>query len=304
MKAAAEMPDAWDDDWEAQADSVSQQEAQPDPAPAPLTKAERLEQHAEANRKLWKSAYARAPPRQCFEARPESSAESPADRCLFSLTASDTPQTFHYLEANNDIPLASTFKPQVKVLSRNPVVVRDPVTGLAQLALDDTDQSDKRETQLTPDQIRAKQKRDREEKQWRYDEARAKIFGESASSSHGSSPGTITPPRSEGRQHPAPGRGRGRGGGPRSGPDPRQAQPDIRRQNGQGGPTRELYDPNYAPNYAPKSDPISQRRVPEGDAWKSPSARDEPQQPIRAPRGPDGSGRRGAGFVRRGAKGS
>ncbi|KAM4055124.1 hypothetical protein HRG_005931 [Hirsutella rhossiliensis] len=266
-KAAADIPDAWDDDWEAQVDSLPQQDVQPEGTSAPLTKAERLEQHAEANRKLWESA--------------------------------DTPQTFHYLEANNDVPLASTFKPQVKVLSRKPVVAKDPVTGLARLALDDdADQSDKREAQLTPEQIRAKQKRDREEKQRRYDEARAKIFGESASSSRGSSPGTVTPPRPEGRHQSGNGRGRGRGGGPRNGPDTRQSQPDIRRQNSQAGPTRELYDPNYAS----KPELPAQRRGPEGDAWKSPPPRDEPQQPIRAPRGPDGSGRGGAGFVRRGGK--
>lgn len=56
-KAAADVPDAWDDDWEAQADSSRpQHEAQHVQPSAPLTKAERLEQHAEANRKLWESA--------------------------------------------------------------------------------------------------------------------------------------------------------------------------------------------------------------------------------------------------------
>jgi hypothetical protein len=58
------VPDAWDDDWEAQADravteddenhhqgGVSLQAAQP------LTKAERITQHEAANRKVWESAY-------------------------------------------------------------------------------------------------------------------------------------------------------------------------------------------------------------------------------------------------------
>ncbi|PHH85611.1 hypothetical protein CDD83_167 [Cordyceps sp. RAO-2017] len=278
MKKAAAVPDAWDDDWETQADGA----VQPDEPPtAPLTKAERQTQHTEANRRLWESA--------------------------------DSPQTFHYLEANNKVPLTSAFKPQVKVLSRKPVIAKDPVTGMAQLAVDDeADTSDKKEAQLSPEQIRAKQKRDREEKQRRYDEARAKIFGESAPSSRGSSPGTVTPPpRSDGRHHSSQGRGRGRGGGQRSGPDSRQPQsfqqqlqqppqPEMRRQNSQVGPTRELYDPNCLP----KPDSALQRRGTDGDSFRSPIPRDEPQQPIRAPRGPDGSGRGGAGFVRRGAKGS
>lgn len=55
-KAAADVPDAWDDDWEAQADSLPHQDAPPGQESAPLTKAERLEQHAEANRRLWESA--------------------------------------------------------------------------------------------------------------------------------------------------------------------------------------------------------------------------------------------------------
>ncbi|KJZ76663.1 hypothetical protein HIM_03999 [Hirsutella minnesotensis 3608] len=267
MKKTAAVPDAWEDDWESQADTLSPQASQQHgPDPVPLTKAERLEQHEEANRKLWESA--------------------------------DAPQTFHYLEANNGVPLATAFKPQVKVLSRKPVVARDPVTGMARLGLDDgAVGADRPEAQPTPEEIRAKQKRDREEKQRRYDEARAKIFGESAPSSRGSSPGTVTPPRPEGRYHQGPGRGRGRGTGPRNGSDPRQHQPDIRRQNSQAGPARELYDPNYVS----RPDGFSQRRGFEGDAWKG---RDEPQQPLRAPRGPDGSGRGGAGFVRRGAKGT
>jgi hypothetical protein len=50
------VPDAWEDDWEAQADRVAHEpgpETQPE---APLTKAERLAHHTETNRKLWESA--------------------------------------------------------------------------------------------------------------------------------------------------------------------------------------------------------------------------------------------------------
>ncbi|KND95125.1 hypothetical protein TOPH_00156, partial [Tolypocladium ophioglossoides CBS 100239] len=267
-KAVATVPDAWEDDWETQADTAAQQDAQQQTAQAPLTKTERLTQHVETNRRIWESA--------------------------------DSPQTFHYLEANSNVPLTSSFKPQVKVLSRKPVIAKkDPVTGMSQLTVDDADDEDKKEVQLTPEEMRAKQKRDREEKQRRYDEARAKIFGESAPSSRGSSPGTVTPPRSDSR-HSAQGRGRGRGGGQRSSFDTSsRQQPDMRRQNNQNGPTRELYDPSCS--FRPDS--TAQRRGAQGDSSTAgPPPRDEPQQPIRAPRGPDGSGRGGMGFTRRGAK--
>jgi hypothetical protein len=55
------VPDAWDDDWEAQADKLvsddSNKKPEPEPEPEiPQTKAERLARHAETNRKLWESA--------------------------------------------------------------------------------------------------------------------------------------------------------------------------------------------------------------------------------------------------------
>ncbi|KAL9489223.1 hypothetical protein ACSS6W_001500 [Trichoderma asperelloides] len=149
MSRAGGVPNAWDDDdWETQADRSENKETQAAPQPN-LSRQERLQQHAEANRRLWESA--------------------------------DSKETFHYVEAaGGGVPLTTAFKPQVKVLSRKPVIAKkDPVTGLSQLSLDDDgDASRAPEVQMTPDEIRAKQKRDREEKQRRYDEARAKIFGE------------------------------------------------------------------------------------------------------------------------------
>jgi hypothetical protein len=52
------VPDAWDDDWEAQADRLDRKEPQAVPQPN-LSRQERMQQHAEANRKLWESAYGR-----------------------------------------------------------------------------------------------------------------------------------------------------------------------------------------------------------------------------------------------------
>ncbi|OAQ98797.1 hypothetical protein LLEC1_03874, partial [Akanthomyces lecanii] len=223
------VPDAWDDDWEAQADQAAKEEAE-NPAPEPiLTKSERLAVHAESNRKLWESA--------------------------------ESNETFHYVEAASTIPLAATFKPQVKVLSRKPVIAkRGGASGaLAQLSLDDDDA--KKEVQLSPEEVRARQKREREEKQRKYDEARAKIFGESAPSSRGSSPGigTTTPPRPDSRsqqQQQQQGRGRGRGGG--RGVDNARAQSDLRR----AAPTAPQVSPGklFDPNYAPKPDSGSAKR--------------------------------------------
>ncbi|XWW92315.1 hypothetical protein V2A60_000238 [Cordyceps javanica] len=301
MDKKAAVPDAWDDDWEAHADRAAKEEAEnPTPAPPVLTKAERLEAHTKSNRKLWEAA--------------------------------ETNETFHYVEATNTVPLAATFKPQVKVLSRKPVIAKrgDASGALARLGLgndDDDDDEAKKEVQLSPEQVRAKQKREREEKQRKYDETRAKIFGESAPSSRGSSPGlgggsgggTTTPPRPADSRSQQPhqqhqqGRGRGRGGG--RGADNARGQFESRRappsQPGTGG---RLYDPNYSP----KPDAGFQRRDEVasnvargggsggGGSTSSTSstkqqARDE-GMPVRAPRGPDGTGRGGFGFARRGAK--
>lgn len=306
MKKLA-VPDAWEDDWEAQADRAAIEDedetehehgggASLQPAPS-LTKAERITKHEEANRKMWESA-------------------------------DSTPQTtFHYVEASSTVPLTTSFKPQVKVLSRKPVIAkRDPVTGgMSQLSLqDDDDSENQKEPPLTAEEIRAKQKRDLEERQRRYDEARAKIFGESNPSSRGSSPGTVTPPRSDSR-HSGRGRGRGGGRGNNTNNHDGRGQLDMRRANNQYTAGRELYDPNFSP----KPDSMAQqRRGGEGDGsmranplahdlhqhqsqYQPPSLPPQKQQQqqlqqqaIRSPRGPDGSGRGGFGFARRGNRGS
>ena len=227
---------------------------------------------------------------------------------------SDTPQTFHYVEAgsNSGVPLTSPFKPQVKVLSRKPIIAkRDVTAGMSGLSLDD-DNETKKEVPMSPEEVRAKQKRDREEKQRRYEEARAKIFGESNPSSGASSPGTVTPPKVDGYA----GRGRGRGRGGYRNNDTRQIdnrQPENRafdaprRMQNMSGSGRELFDPNFSPK--PEQPP--QRRQPDySSPGRSVTPRDEQQQqlqpraPIRSPKGPDGSGRGGFGFAHRGNRGS
>lgn len=56
-RPTTKVPDAWeDDDWETQADkAVDEPEAQSSQSTT-MSKAERLAQHAESNRKIWESA--------------------------------------------------------------------------------------------------------------------------------------------------------------------------------------------------------------------------------------------------------
>lgn len=55
------VPDAWDDDWESQADKLAR-EAEASSSndktsePTTMTKSQRLAKHAEAQRKLWEAA--------------------------------------------------------------------------------------------------------------------------------------------------------------------------------------------------------------------------------------------------------
>ncbi|KAI1631467.1 hypothetical protein F4809DRAFT_165364 [Biscogniauxia mediterranea] len=300
-KPATKVPDAWeDDDWEAQADKAATTgESEPaTESQVKLSKKERLAQHAELNRKLWESA------------------ESP-------------PPNFHYLASRSDPPLASTFKPAVTVLSRRPtpqLATRrpdDPNNPNAAAARDDDDDDDDenpKKVQLSPEEIRAKQLREREEKQRRYDEARAKIFGTSNTGSGGggsggagasvaasnpssgtSTPGTVTPPRPSGDGRGQRGRGRGRGGGYRYNSEnrgDRDRDGNQRPGSQSGGSGRELYDPNFSPKPGFQLErrgggssggvPLSGRSTPRDD-----------DQVIRTPRGPDGSTR---GFAPRGAK--
>lgn len=225
---------------------------------------------------------------------------------------SETPTENLFVVASSNVPLATGFKPAVKVLSRKPtprmVVKRDPVTGLERLTLDDDeDEDDSTKHQPTPEEIRMRQQRELEEKQRRYEEVRAKIFGDSNASSGQSTPrNETTPPSSDGRQAYRK-QARGRGGGPRSEGSRSDSRHDGR-QDGQsrrtpvGNPigSRELYDPSYSPKPGfgiQKRDGESATPRP----GRATTPREE-EQAIRSPIGPDNSGRGGFRFARRGAK--
>ncbi|KAH0494067.1 hypothetical protein TgHK011_000701 [Trichoderma gracile] len=287
MSRSGGIPSAWDDDWESQADRERTERnnaKEPQVAPQPsMSRQERLQQHAEANRKLWESA--------------------------------DSPETLYHVEASGGVPLTASFKPQVKVLSRKPVVAkRNPsAAGGASLGSGDGDDDDDlrsgQQAQMTPEEIRAKQKRDREEKQRRYDEARAKIFGESAPSGEGG-----VSREGRGRGGNFGGGGGGGGGGYHGGNNNSSSNYNTgynsnnasntevggqdfepRRTTNLSGPRRELFDPNSSQKPRGGRDGSGS----ESSSMRGQQSRDE-HQAIRAPRGPDGTGRGGFGFARRG----
>ncbi|KAG0649960.1 hypothetical protein D0Z07_3972 [Hyphodiscus hymeniophilus] len=253
MSKKSAVPDAWDDDWESQADKA---DAQAEKAKAEeqvkVSKAERLARHAETNKKIWESA--------------------------------ETPETFHFLAARDNVPLKTEFKPALKVLSRKPVVQKvDPVTGLAKMTLDDEDDEElQKKDKPTPGQLRLQAQRQRDEKQKRYEEARARIMGTKSGSS---TPGAVTPPitQEDGKGN----RGKVRG---------RDHRVENRRPDSQSG-SKELFDPNYTP----KPGVQIQKRDGETSRSGTSTPRHE-EQVIRAPKGPDGTGRGGFGFAHRGGK--
>jgi hypothetical protein len=216
-------------------------------------------------------------------------------------------------------PLRSEFKPPPILLSRKGPIIKSsrppPTSGLSELTLndkaaessEDEDEVKARELSLAERQARAA--KDREEKQRKYEERRLELFGPAASgassASHvninnksgNSSPSSLTPP---GSRSATPNRGRGKGpgggGGRRGGGGANIMNMNTgmnTRNQSRGSPQqRDLYDPSYVPR--PDSGGYIQRRE---NGSSTPGARTPEIQPIRAPRGPDGSGRGGFGFA-------
>lgn len=200
-----------------------------------------------------------------------------------------------FIQARDSVPLKSDFKPAVKVLSRKPppqVAPQDDgaTPRMAGLSLEDDDPDSEEEARKKSEasfaERQAKAQREREEKQRKYEEVRERLFGSPTSSSTEDS-------------QPRPSRAKGGGRADRS----HQATPsanDSPARRGAAG--KQLFDPNYTAK--PNSVYVQKREA----ASASPIGRSRPstpadEQPIRAPRGPDGSGRGGAGFALRGGRG-
>lgn len=220
--------------------------------------------------------------------------------------ASEGPrETNFFLESRNVVPLRTDFKPPTVLLSRKGPVIQSrkpPTEALENLDLkpreessDDEDDIKEREKSLAERQAQAA--KGREERQRKYEERRQELFGTAStntntasntlngrptSQSGNSSPTSLTPP---GSRSSTPNR-RGRGGR-RGGSGMTQQQPRPQRQ-------ADLYDSSYA--LKPDSTYLQRREN------VSPAPKPElGQQPIRTPKGPDGSGRGGFGFA--GARG-
>jgi hypothetical protein len=145
-------------------------------------------------------------------------------------------EEFPFLEARNDVPLKTEFKPAVKVLSRKPapklVARNDPVSGLEQLTVEDDEEEsegDVKKNMLSLEERKQKAQREREEKQRKYGEVRERLFGASGTGSGTSSPGNVTPPK---------------GGEPKSRTKNKGGR-DSRPSSSAGSKSRQLYDPSY-----------------------------------------------------------
>ncbi|KAI9369179.1 hypothetical protein BJX61DRAFT_173716 [Aspergillus egyptiacus] len=260
-------PDAWEDDWESQADKL---DAEPTPPPpekkvsSKVTKAQRRAQQLEFNRQLWAEA--------------------------------EQPQTFHFYEATSNVPLKQDFKPAVTVLSRNPQIASRQASsaggaaaGLGRLDLNADESDEEKPPEPTPEERQAMALRNREEKQRKYEEVRERLFGSpSAPTSGASSPRSATPPRQEGR-----GKGRSRG----NGRDNNNNNWDRRDPSTASGKSKQLYDPG-----SPRPNSSHSRRDRQQSGERSQGEQSQsPRQQIRSPRGPDSNGR--GGFrAHRGAK--
>lgn len=255
--------------------SLQKQDKKPVPPPEALkvSKAERREQHAKENKQLWDLA--------------------------------ESSQDFHFLDAKGQPPLKAEFKPAVKVLSRKPqskmAPVNDAAAGIASLALEDEDDSEEEARQqqaMTFAERQAKAQREREEKQRKYAEAREKIFGAPDGASNTPTSRTVSPrggSNAAGQRNKTSGR-RVRGGGGSNRSDSQNPSSTDQSPSRPGSQGKQLFDPTYSPK--PTSIYMQKRDAAGADNSSRPTTPGE-GQPIRAPRGPDGSGRGGFGFAGR-----
>ena len=155
------MPDAWDDDWVAKADT-STPTPEPTSSSTKISKAEKRAKQAEFNRQIWADA--------------------------------EDPQDNYFLRTRDVVPLKSDFKPAMKVLSRKPkptaAVPADPSLSIGQLGIEDDEDSedDEKKNTMTPQERQEKAAKDREEKQKKYEEVRQKLFGADGTSTPNSAP--------------------------------------------------------------------------------------------------------------------
>ncbi|KAL8984070.1 MAG: hypothetical protein Q9177_004797 [Variospora cf. flavescens] len=202
----------------------------------------------------------------------------------------EAPNQSFFLNTRTEVPLKSEFKPAMKVLSRKPETASGAF-GPGQLPFDnedqDQDEDEGKARPLTAEERQLKAQQEREEKQKKYEEARQRLFGVNQASASESSRST-TPPRQRANGES---RGSTKSRGMR---DPRH----LPSSRSGAGPAQQLYDPNYT---AKVEATLTNTDYEMSGISNQPSPYEQ-QQPIRSPRGPDGSGRGGFGFAPRGGK--
>ncbi|PNS16186.1 hypothetical protein CAC42_1949 [Sphaceloma murrayae] len=193
--------------------------------------------------------------------------------------AAEQPQRFHFLESKTgDVPLKTEFRPQMKVLSRKPQATA-PANGMVGLSIHDDDDSEEEERKRAAESLAERQKKaalEREEKQRKYAEARERIMGTSSAATDGAAKNAAA-----GGSRQSSRRGRGPGGRGSHPGSPAEQSPARAPQ------TKQLFDPGYSSRTQAGTTPRA--ITPAGE------------QPVRMPRGPDSSGRRG--FAARGRGG-
>ncbi|KAI9722754.1 MAG: hypothetical protein M1828_004450 [Chrysothrix sp. TS-e1954] len=278
----AGVPNAWDEDYEAVADVSTQQTrarapTTPTTPAGKSTRAQRKAQHQEKNKAIWDSA--------------------------------ENPETLHFIDARNNVPLKTEFKPQLKVLSRKPQapapVPQKPAASLengmngVNLEDDDPDseEEERRRQERSLGERQAKAKQEREEKQKKYQEVRERLFG-TGDAAQDSNTRNGSPSKNAGTARNKNAKGHSRGGGGAGGSSSHHNSSTDQspvRPASQG--QKQLYDPNYS--VKPTSAFIQSRASASGTPRPETTAE---TQTFRNPRGPDGSGRGGFGFASRGGK--
>ena len=241
----------------------------PSPSPeletqANISKAERKARHQEANRQLWESA------------------DAPEERPL-------------WLDMKEDAAAKSEFKPKVKLLSRKPPpkVASPDISGNPSIKDDDDseDEEGKKAAESFAER-QARAQREREEKQRKYQEVRERLFGSPTPSDGNPQSRASSANGNPSGRNSSRGKGRSRGQREGQGTSSNDQSPARPPQNQK----RELFDPAYSPK--PNSVYLQKK-----DAKSSPAPSIPREElPVRAPRGPDGSGRGGFGFGPRGNK--
>ncbi|OAP60745.1 hypothetical protein AYL99_05747 [Fonsecaea erecta] len=310
----SKVPDAWEDEWSSTADKSTTPPTDPKRVSSKVTKAQRRAQQAEFNRQLWAEA------------------EGPRETNYFLESRNVVPLRSEFKPP----PILLSRKGPIVAQSQSP---RPPTAGLQDLSLNgdknassagressDDEDEEAKARELSAAERQALAARHREEKQRKYEERRQELFGTASGApsttpsahhyhhhhhhqsgaqnrSGTSSPGSLTPP---GSRSATPNRSRGGRGGRRGGGGGSAATGaalagnhnlNSRNQSRGGSQHRELYEPSYAAR--PDSAYIQRRERENGVGAAPPPPQQLVQEPIRAPRGPDGNGRGGFGFAPR-----